>query len=499
LQPPAALPVLHLLLPLAAVGPAVLAALALALGRRAVPLLPLAALVAIGAAVAGLAVIAAADGEATIALGGWQPPLGIVLRLDGLAAAFLLMTTLVTGAVTIYALAEYRHPAAGESRASYGFWPLMLFLWAGLNSVFLSRDLFNLYVALEVTSLSGVALVALHGGAAAVVAQMRYLLFATLGSLFYLMGVALLYAETGALDLAVMAGRLEAGPPATAALVLTTLGLLLKTAIWPLHFWLPAAHGSAPAPVSAMLSGLVVKASLYLMLRLWFELFAPILDDVAWLLPGVLGSVAVLWGSALALRQERLKLMIAYSTVAQLGYMLFAFPLAVAGAAQAAEAWTGTMLLILAHGLAKAAMFLAAGAMMAALGSDERRALAGATSLVPVPLFALALAGLSIMALPPSGGFLGKWLLLRASIGAGHWWLAAVLVVGGLMAAAYLFRFLVPAFRPAPEDRPGKPLATGAMGAAAMALALASVLLGFAAAPLIRLIEPAIPAILGAG
>jgi multicomponent Na+:H+ antiporter subunit D len=487
------------LLPVAAVGPAVLAVLAMALGRRAVPQLPLLALAILAPAAAWLAAVVWRWGEVEVALGGWQAPLGIVLRLDGLSAAFLLMTALVAGAVTLYALAEYRHPAGGESRAAYGFWPLVLFLWSGLNTAFLSRDLFNLYVALEVTSLSGVALVALHGGASGLVAQMRYLLFATLGSLLYLMGVAILYAETGALDLAAVADRLQAGPPATAALVLTTLGLLLKTAIWPLHVWLPAAHASAPAPVSALLSSLVVKASLYLLLRLWLELFAPILDDLAWMLPGLLGSAAVLWGSALAMRQERLKLMIAYSTVAQLGYMLFALPFVTAGPAQAAAAWTGTMLHILSHGIAKAAMFLAAGAILAALGSDDRAKLAGASRLVPVPLFALAIAGLTVMALPPSGGFLGKWLLLRASIGAGQWWLAGVLVLGGLMAAAYLFRFLVPAFRTAPQGASDRPLATGIMGGAAMTLALASMLLGLAAAPLVRLIEPAMPAIVGGG
>jgi len=488
-----------LLLPATAVFPALLGVVALVLGRRAVPLVPLLAVTVIGLAVAHLTAIVWQHSEVTVALGGWQAPLGIALRLDGLATAFLLMTGTVASGIAIYALVEYRHPAGGESRAAYGFWPLMMFLWAGLNTIFLSRDLFNLYVALEITSLSGIAMVGLNGEAAALVAQMRYLLFATLGSLFYLMGVAFLYAETGALDLAVIAGRLQVGPSASTAVVLTTLGLLLKTAIWPLHFWLPPAHARAPTPVSALLSGLVVKGSLYLLIRLWFELYAPVLDQVAWMVPGALGGVAVLWGSALALRQERLKLMLAYSTTAQLGYMLFAFPLAVAGPVEATQAWTGMVVLILAHGIAKAAMFLAAGAIVAVLGSDERVALAGATRLVPVPLFALALAGLSMMGLPPSGGFLGKWLMLRAAIGAGQWWLVAILVVGGLMAAAYLFRFLVPAFLPASEGKPDRPAATGLMGGAAIALALISILLGFVASPLNRLIAPAMPAGLGAG
>lgn len=477
------------LLPLLVVLPALLAALLLLPGGWNLRLLPALAVLLQALLLAVLfAAAAAGGGRVAVAVGGWEAPLGIGLRADGAALAFLLLTLLVMAAILLYAAGERR-----ERREARILHALLLFLWAGLNAVFLSHDLFNLYVALEIAGLSGVALVALAGGATALRAQMRYLLFATLGSLLYLLGVALLYAELGVLDLGLVAEQAARSPPALAALGLMTLGLLLKAAVWPLHFWLPPAHAAAPPPVSAALSALVVKAALYLLVRLWLEVLPGLPPEAAWQLLGALGAVAVLWGSLLALRQERLKLMIAYSTVAQLGYMLFLFPLARPGSPVALEAWQGGLLQMLSHGLAKASMFLAAGAVVAALGSDRREALAGGSRRVPLPLFALALAGLSILGLPPSGGFLAKWLLLRAALETGQWWLALVMLAGGLLAAAYLLRFLLPAFRPVPAGEPEARLPGGAPAAAALLLALLSLALGLGSAPILELLAESAP------
>lgn len=483
------------LLPLLIVAPAVVSALILLPGRHLLRLLPPLGLGASWLLLLFLGPLVLSDQPAVVAVGAWESPLGISLRLDALAFLFLGMTALVMSAVALYAQGEQM-----PRRARRIFWSLLFLLWAGLNGVFLSHDFFNLYVVLEIASLSGVALIALGGGAAALVAQMRYLLFATFGSLCYLFGIAILYAELGVLDLALaaegLAGAPAGGPASVAALILITLGLLLKAAIWPLHFWLPPAHASAPTAVSALLSALAVKAPLYLLLRLWFEVFPTLPAGEAWSMLGVLGAVAVLWGSFLALRQVRLKLMIAYSTVAQLGYMLFVFPLAMPGSPVAVQAWQGGLLQMLSHGLAKAAMFLSAGAIMSAIGSDRLQDMAGASRRVPLPLFALALSGLSIMALPLSGGFLAKWLLLGAAIAVAQWWLVAVLLIGGLLSAAYLLRFLLPAFIPSKDDSEAPAVRTGVKGAAAMCLALLSVLLGIASEPVIRLLTLALPPVL---
>jgi formate hydrogenlyase subunit 3/multisubunit Na+/H+ antiporter MnhD subunit len=193
--------------------------------------------------------------------------LGIDLYADGLSLLMLMVTALVGLGISVYSSGYFKRDKAVH------FWPLWMFLWAALNALFLSGDIFNLYVTLELMGLAAVALVALAGGADALTSAMRYLLVSLLGSLAYLLGVALLYHGFGSVDIAILAQRVEPSPAARAAVGLMSVGLLLKTALFPLHFWLPPAHASAPAPVSALLSALVVKASFYILLRLWLEIF----------------------------------------------------------------------------------------------------------------------------------------------------------------------------------------------------------------------------------
>jgi multicomponent Na+:H+ antiporter subunit D len=214
----------------------------------------------------------------------------------------------------------------------------------------------------------------------------------------------------------------------------------LKTALFPLHFWLPPAHASAPAPVSAVLSALVVKASFYLVLRLWLDVFAEAVTPAAASLLGVLGAGAVLWGSWRALRAERLKLLAAYSTVAQLGYLFLFFPLLQALPPGAARdlAMGGLIILALTHGFAKAGLFLAIGIIQQRSGHDIIRELDGTAKRLPATTFAIALAGVALIGLPPSGTFLGKWQLLGAAFTTGQWWRVVVAVIGSLLAAAYI-------------------------------------------------------------
>jgi multicomponent Na+:H+ antiporter subunit D len=230
---------------------------------------------------------------------------------------------------------------------AFGFLPLMLLLWAALNVVFLSRDLFNLYVGIELLSIAAVALVAIDGKAQAMAAALRYMIFALAGSLLYLTGVVLVYAAHGTLDIDLLAGRTAAAPDGL-ALALMTAGLMAKTALFPFHVWLPPAHAGAPAPASALLSGLVPKASFVILLRLWFDAMPDRASDGALTLIALLGTAAVVWGSLCALAQTRLKLIVAYSTVAQIGYLFLVFPLA--GGADssvpwAAGAWNGGVFL----------------------------------------------------------------------------------------------------------------------------------------------------------
>lgn len=423
------------------------------------------------------------------ALGGWSAPLGIGWQVDALALTLLGLTTLVALAAGIYRQAERR--LAADSRQRRYFWPLWLFLWAGLNALFLSADLFNIYVILEMVALAAVALIAAAGGAA-LAAAWRYFLATLLGSTLYLLGVALLYGQYGALDIELLAARAEAEPVTLAAAVMITLGLLFKGAIFPLHFWLPAAHGRAHAAVSAVLSAVVVTAAFYLLLRLWFGPFGGMLPGLPAQLLGVLGAVAVVWGGVLAMLQRHLKMVIAYSTVSQLGFGMLVFPLAAEGAL-ATHAHAGVLMLLLAHGLAKAGLFLAAGCLAWQWGSDHLRRIgapmAGGSALAWT---AIVLSAASLVGLPPSGGFVAKWWLLESALAAGAWPWAGVIVLGTFVTAGYLWRILRDPLRPMDARRQAVHLSRlpTSMPAAALALSLAAAGLGLVLAPLQAVLVP---------
>jgi formate hydrogenlyase subunit 3/multisubunit Na+/H+ antiporter MnhD subunit len=405
-------------------------------------------LAAVLTAANALAVTAAVwtDGVLRADLGGWGVPLGIALEADGLSAAFLAMANLVALAVSVYAGGYLKQESARH------FWPLWLLLWSALNGLFLAADLFNLYVTLELLGLSAAALGALTGTREAVSANLRYLLVGLLGSMSYLLGVALVYAAYGVLDIGLVAEAIESGPVAWTAMTLMIGGLILKAALFPMHFWLPPAHANAPAPVSAALSALVVKAAFYLALRLWLDVFAPVLNEAAANLLGILGAAAVLWGSWRALRAERLKLLAAYSTVAQMGYLFIAFPLLAATPPGLARdnLLAAVVLLALTHGFAKAGFFLAAGMVQKTAGHDRIDDLGGAAQALPAATFAIGLAGVALIGLPPSGTFLAKWMMLEQAIILGLWWWLVVMMIGTLLAAAYIFRVLSRAFNREP-------------------------------------------------
>lgn len=446
----------------------------------------------------GLAAQVLASGMQRVVVGGWDVPLGIELRADGLATAMLLMTAVIGAGISVYAwryfgAADHHdqhdrhvHPVgpSGSGSTQWLFWPVWLLAWGALNALYLSGDLFNLYVTLELLGLAAVALVALAGAGAAA-AALRYLLFALLGSMLYILGVELLYAAHQTLDLLQLRERLQPGVSVWLAAALMSTGLLVKTAIFPLHFWLPPAHGSAPAPVSAALSALVVKAGFYLLARLWLDLFGGLPSaSVAPLLLGALGAGAVLWGGVQALRQTRLKAMIAYSTVAQLGYLMIALPLAggvTDGAMHAA------VLLAASHAAAKASMFMCAGSLLAAYGHDRIDALTGFGTRLPITATAFALAAISLVGLPPTGGFVGKFALVEAAVRTDAWWAVAVVLLGSLLSAAFLFHALSRAFVEAPADTASVRVAR-APQLAALALALVAVALVAAGEPLRHLL-----------
>jgi multicomponent Na+:H+ antiporter subunit D len=410
-------------------------------------------------------------------LAGYTPPLGIALRVDGFSAVMLVTAAVIAPAAALYARTTFATPPeATEERAPLVFWTLLQGIQAALCLLFLGGDLFNLYVGLELLTFAAVPLVCLDGRPETLAAALRYLLFALFGSVFYLLGVALFYGAYGTLDIALLAPLVRPEPAVWLAAGLMTAGLLAKTALFPVHLWLPPAHANAPAAASAVLSGLVVKGSFFLVVRIWFDVLAALPGMLPGTILATLGSAAILFGSVLALRQARLKLLIAYSTVAQIGYLFMMFPLA--SGPWAADAFSGGIIQALSHAFAKAAMFLSAGLIAESLGHDRIAGLGGAARVMPVTFLALGLGGLSLMGLPPSGGFVAKWLLMKASIASGQWLWAIVMAAGGLLAGGYLYRVLAPSL--SGESPQLKKAPARSRESVALVLALVALLLAFA-------------------
>lgn len=413
---------------------------------------------------------------------GWTQQVGslaLYWRVNGLSMALLLLTQLLALASALYA-ARYLYDVVETSERRLAcFWPLLGLLVTSLSLLWLAADLLLLYIGLEVMGLTAVALMLLPGKAETRRAGLRYLLLSLLGSLAFLLGVALLLGFWGRLDLAGLAQSVEAGLPLWAAVALLSAGLLLKAAAFPLHAWLTPVHAAAWVPVSALHAGLVIKASFFIALQLWLVLLPD--AAVGARLIGVMAGAAVVWGGLMAWRAVQLKEIVAWSTVSQLGYLLLAFPLLIGtGSAVQALAWEGAWLQLAGHSLAKAAMFLATGNLLLATSESGLPGLIGASRRFPLALLSFGLAAIGLIGMPPSLGFIAKWQLLHAAISGEQWAWVAVLGIGTLLSAAYVFRVFRYSFVEEGPTRDYHPV-PWSMDAIALLLALASLLLGLVA------------------
>jgi formate hydrogenlyase subunit 3/multisubunit Na+/H+ antiporter MnhD subunit len=403
----------------------------------------------------------------------------ISLRFNGLSGLMLMITQWVGAAAALYTPGHLRITHPGK-RARW-LWPLMGVLISSLSLIWLAADLLTLYAALELMGLAAVGMLLLSGKPAALKAGIRYLLLALVGSLAYLLGVALLLGYWGALGLQALAEVVEPGPVTWVAAALIGAGLALKAALFPLHGWLTPVHENAWTPVSALHAALVIKASLFILLMLWSillpgTLLAP--RFVAWL-----GMLAIVWGGLIAWRADSLKTLVASSTVGQLGYLMVAFPLLLGPSITPlaeALAWEGFWLHLMGHSLAKAAMFMAAGNLIIATGESSLRGLSGTSRRLPLSLLIFGIAAVTLMGLPPSAGFTAKWLLLQALVISQQWVAVAALLAGTLLTAAYVFRVFRYSFDETAPRHQYQPLAPG-MDIIALCLALAAFALGLLA------------------
>ena len=410
----------------------------------------------------------------------WQlEGVDLALSFSVMSCFMLLITQWVALAAALYTPGHLALSRPGPQ--GRWLWPLMGVLVSALSLIWMAADLLTLYAALELMGLAAVGMLLLSGKGSAFKAGMRYLLLALVGSLAFLLGIALLLGYWGELTLMGLAQVVEPGPVSWVAAALMGAGLALKAALFPLHGWLTPVHENAWTPVSALHAALVIKASLFILLMVWSVL----LPDT-WLAPqlvGWLGMAAILWGGLVAWRAASLKTLIASSTVGQLGYLMVAFPLLLGPQASPlpqALAWEGFWLQLMGHSLAKAAMFLAAGNLLLATGKSALQALAGTSRRLPLSLLTFGIASITLMGLPPSSGFTAKWLLLQAMVLTQQWLAVAALLVGTLLTAAYVFRVFRYSFDETAPRHDYQPLAPG-MDAVALALALAALLLGLLA------------------
>lgn len=404
----------------------------------------------------GLLALTPLEGALAWSLGGWDVPIGIRWQLTPTSLALLCLTSVVAGISSVTAYAERTQQRE--------YWALWWLLWAALNTLWLTRDTFNVYVALELLTLSAAGLIALSPKDPYGFSALRYLFVALVASLLYLLGVGLLYGAHGTLDIDLLSERSTADVLHACAALCITLGLMMKAALVPLHSWLPQAHSRAAPPVSAMLSAVVVAVALYWLWQFWQGPFQALAMEPLF---AFLGGISLLWGGINALQQTQLKRLIAYSTVSQMGYALLILSLSPDIDAYS-QAQQGATALLVAHGLAKAGLFLTAGILVVYHRSGHLQALSGSAYRYPWLWAGLALSAASLVGLPPSGGFVGKWWLFIGLWEQQRWLTASAFLLGTLLTAAYLARLFSIGLRPTaavPASPPCMPHTLAALNA----------------------------------
>jgi multicomponent Na+:H+ antiporter subunit D len=373
-------------------------------------------------------------------LGGWPPPWGIVYRIDHLNAFMLVLVSFLGLATVLYA---GKIVARELPRRVSLFWSLYSLLMTGLLGIIATGDLFNLFVLLEVASLTGYTLVAIGQGKA-LVASFRYLVIGTIGASFYLLGVGYLYITTGSLNMADLQSLLPALYTSRAVLVAFVfifVGFGIKIALFPLHSWQPDAYTYAPSAVSIIISTAAAKTFAYALIRICFSVFTidfinhilPIFKAITWI-----AAVAMMTGSIFAISQYNLKRMLAYSSIANVGYIVMAMGLA----PNTSLGLTPAVMHLANHAVIKGCMFMAACGFIYKYGLEDIRQFTGLGRRMPYTSLALILAALAMIGMPPGAGFVTKWYLIRAALEAHGYAFVAAIFISTLLMIVYFWRVI---------------------------------------------------------
>ncbi|MEM7189430.1 MAG: monovalent cation/H+ antiporter subunit D family protein [Pseudomonadota bacterium] len=385
-----------------------------------------------------------ANGPISYAMGGWAPPIGIEYYVDTANAFLLVLVSLMGAVVALYAPRSVGVEIRPEAQGWY--YSMYLMCMAGLLGMGITGDAFNVFVFMEISSLAMYTLIALGSERRALVAAFQYLIIGTLGATFYVIGVGLIFTMTGSLNLYDISGLIwesEHVRPVVAGLAFITVGIGLKLAMFPLHLWLPNAYAYAPTVATAFIASTATKVAVYLLLRFLFSVFGvefTFSQTPAAEIMMLLAVLAMIIASLSAIFQENVKRMLAYSSVAQVGYMLL-------GIALVSEAGlTGGISHLFNHAIIKACLFLAVGCVFYASGVTLIENMAGMGRTMPLTMGAFVLAGLGLIGVPGTAGFVSKWYLIEGAADVGAWWLVVAIVISSVMAVIYVGRIIEVAY-----------------------------------------------------
>jgi multicomponent Na+:H+ antiporter subunit D len=410
-------------------------------------------------------------------IGSWPPPWGIEYRVDKLSAFVLLLVSGMAAVVLPYSRRSIEAEIPRDQH--YLFYALFALCLAGLLGITITGDAFNVFVFLEISSLSSYVLIGLGRDRRALLASYQYLVVGTIGATFFVAGVGLLYLMTGTLNLSDMAERLAAvrdTRPVLAALAFITVGLSLKLALFPLHQWLPNAYTYAPSAVTAFLAGTATKVSLYVLVRFYYSVFGESLVFQRLPLPEimlVLSLAAMFSASIVAIFQQDFKKLLAWSSIAQIGYITLGLSF------DSVTGLTASLVHLANHAVTKSGLFLLLGGAVIVAGGSTLACLAGLGRTMPLTSFGIVIGGLGLIGVPGTAGFISKWYLVLAALERGEWWLVFALLLSSLLAVAYVWRFVEMAyFRAPPPSLPPRGEAPVALLIPAWLMIAASVYFG---------------------
>lgn len=385
-------------------------------------------------------------------LGGWAAPWGIEYRVDIVNAFVLLIVTAISSTIIVFAKESVAQEIYAE-RIPLFYAVYMLFL-CGLLGVTVTGDVFNLFVFMEISALSSYTLIAISEDRRALTASYQYLFLGTIGASFILISIGLLYSMTGTLNMQDLARRLPAvsgNRTVESAFAFLTVGISIKLALVPLHLWLPNAYTYAPSVVSAFIASTATKVAFYVLLRFMFSVLGVTLSFQSMLLSGIflaLGIAAIFVGSTAAIFQDNIKRMLAYSSIAQIGYMVLGVSFATV------TGLTAALLHLFNHALIKAALFLALGCIFYRFGSASMNQIYGIGRRMPWTMAAFVIGGLSLIGVPLTVGFISKWYLVLAAMEAGMWLVAAAILAASLLTVVYIWRVVEAAWFKVPVQSP---------------------------------------------